>query len=61
MERESRKVKEKEYAGNSKEQVCLSNAKGGMENTYMRSKYQSLPEGFKTAATSCVFNNQREE
>ena len=46
MEREARKVKEKQYASNSKEQVCLSNAteeidnrnyKGGMPNR-MQSK-----------------------
>ena len=27
MEREARKVQEKEHAGNSKDQVCLSNAR----------------------------------
>ena len=46
MEREAREVQEKEYASNSKEQVCLSNAteeiynrenKGGMRNR-MKSK-----------------------
>ena len=46
MEREARKVQEKQYASNSKEQVCLSNAteeidnrnyKGGMPNR-MQSK-----------------------
>ena len=50
MEREARKVKEKEYASNSKEQVCLRNATEDMENTYnekgmgnrMQSKHQSL-------------------
>ena len=46
MEREARKVQEKQYARNSKEQVCLRNAteeiddrnnKGGMRNR-MQSK-----------------------
>ena len=50
IQREARKVKEKEYASNSKEQVCLRNATEDMENTYnekgmrnrMQSKHQSL-------------------
>ena len=50
MEREARKVQEKHYAGNSKEQVCLSNVAYDTENTYnekgmrnrMQSKRQSL-------------------
>ena len=50
MEREARKVQEKHCAGNSKEQVCLSNVTKDMENTYnekgmrnrMQSKRQSL-------------------
>ena len=59
MEREARKVQEKEftgnkrknlfeekqYASNSKEQVCLRNATEDMENTYnekgMRNRMQS--------------------
>ena len=45
MEREARKVPKKQYASNSKEQVCLSNATEDMENTYnekgMRNRIQS--------------------
>ena len=50
MELEARKVQEKQYASDSKEQVCLSNVTQDIENTFidkgmrnrMQSKHRSL-------------------
>ena len=49
MEREAREVEEKEYASNSKEQVCLSNA---TEEIYNREKKGAC-------ATECNLNSSR--